>query len=504
MPGTVLMARFYHESNTFVTSLTDRADFEQRYELRGEDIPARLRGTNSEVGGIIDVADEKGVSLIHTIVAEAEPGGPVTESAYEQYANEIVDQVKEQLHEFDGIILPLHGAMVATHLDDGEGALVSRIRSIVGEAMPIVVTIDPNANVSDEMVATADAIIAYETTPHIDTYETGEKGMRLLCSMLTDDVEPVMHVERPPVIPSAVRSTTLEPPLAGIAATARDMEAQSNVLKVNVCQGFWPADIHDMGFAIVSVTDGDEPLARKLSREIARDVWDRREEFVEETLEAEEAVREANELLSEDGDRSGPIVIAEMHDNPGGGKPADGTKLLSAMLSECMGNSGMAIMRDEDAVEACVRAGVGSRVTLNLGGKTEDPAVYGGPICELDGYVKAITDGKYENMGPMRTGEENDLGRTVRLQCGNDTSINVIVSEHRAQPLDAELWRHVGVQPERLDVIGLKSAVHYRADYGRIASEMISVDESPAYEYERLPRNMYPLDDVDEEYYPDW
>jgi microcystin degradation protein MlrC len=440
---------------------------------------------------------------VYSVVARGGAGGPVGRDTYEFYAGRIFDAVEEHGDDVDGVILPQHGAMVAEHLDDADGALVAGVRDRVGEELPIVVTIDPNANVSDRLVDVADAIVAYETTPHVDMGETGRTGMRLLLRTIRGTVDPVMHVERPPVIPSAVKSVSLEPPLADILARARELEEREDVLKVNVCQGFWLADVPHMGFSIVAVADGRPAVARDAARDVSRRVWQRRHDFREETLDAGAAVQRARELVDR-GEADGPVVVAEMHDNPGGGYAADGTKVLRELLDRGVTNAGFAIMRDPEAVAACVRAGVGERLTLDLGGKRGDPAVFGEPLEDVDGYVKAITDGRFENTGPMETGGTNDLGRAVRLECGEDDGVTVVLAENSVQPWDAEAFRHVGVQPERLDVVGLKSAVHYRADYGRFASHLLSVDESPTETYERISRPMFPLDPVDDDEYPDW
>lgn len=72
-------------------------------------------------------------------------------------------------------------------------------------------------------------------------------------------------------------------------------------------------------------------------------------------------------------------------------------------------------MRDPAAVDACAEAGVGERMTLNLGAKTETKFDIGDPIEGIDGYVKALTDGEFVNTGPMETGTENYFGRTALL-----------------------------------------------------------------------------------------
>lgn len=501
MGHTVLLAGFKHESRTFTGETTDRDDFGNRRELYGGEIPDSLRGTNTEIGGIIDIADREDVGLLYTVAASAQPGGPVDRRTYEHYLEHILDAVRDHHGAVDGIVLPLHGAMVAEHLDDGEGPLVERIQDVVDSTVPIVVTIDPNANVSDRLTDAADAIVAYETTPHVDQRETGRTGMWLLVRAMRGEIEPAMHVERPPVVPSAVRSTTLEAPLAELQTRARELESRDELLKVNVCQGFWSADVPHMGFSVVAVADGTPTAARDAARELARRVWDRREEFIEDTPSAEEGVRRAREQVERAGDT--PVVVAEMHDNPGGGSPADGTRVLRELLEQEVTDAALAIMCDPDAVETCVAAGVGERVEVDLGG-SGTPAVYGAPIRGLEGYVKSVTDGRYRFTGPMFTGTEAKLGRAVRLQCGPDDGIEVVLSENRVQCYDGEAFRHVGISPERLDLIAVKSAVHYRAFYGTIADEMISIDESPTPEYERISRPRYPLDPMDDDDYPDW
>lgn len=504
MAETVFLASFKHESQTFTDELTDREDFKDRLELFGDEIPATLEGTNSEVGGIIDIAQEAGVDLVFSVATSGGAGPPVSKETYEYYTDYITETLSDVADRINGVILPLHGAMVPEHLDDGEGPLVERVREIVGESIPIVVTIDPNANVSDELVKYADAIVAYEETPHIDMGETGRRGMRLLVRAMNGEIEPVMHIERPPVIPSAVKSTTLEPPMTAIHALAREFESRDDVLKANVCQGFWSADIPHMGFSIVSVADGRAATARDVARELAELVWDRREAFVEETVTVEAGVALAKKhLASMEGD-TGPVVIAEMHDNPGGGAPADGTKLLRELIDQGVTNTAFAIMCDPDVVSRCIDHGVGERLSVDLGGRSEDETVESEPIEALDGYVKVITDGRYVNTGPMLRGAENSLGRAVRLRCGTDDGIDVIVTENRVQPWDAEVFRHVGIIPERLDIIAVKSAVHYRTDFGPMASEIVSIDESPSRTFERISRPKYPLDSMDANDYPDW
>jgi len=506
---TVLVGSFSHETNTFSGMVADRAAFRERGEYVGPEVTEQFRGTDTAVGGVIDVAEREGVDLIQTVAASATPSDVVTEAAYEFYAGEILDGAREHADDLDGVILPLHGAMIPEGMDDGEGPLVSRLRDVVGDDVPVVVTLDLHGNITDELVAEADALVAYEEYPHVDMGETGRRGMRLLLDVLGGEVDPVMHVERPPNLIYGPNQNTFAGPMAEVMARARELEARDGVLRVNVFPGFNHGDVPSMGVSVPVVADGDPGAARDASREIARLIWAKREAFVTDFPGPEEAVAEATALAADLGEGDGPVVLADTGDNPGGGGATDTTPVLRALLDQGVTDAGFAIVRDPEAVEACVEAGVGERVAVDVGGKA-DPD-HGDPIEDLDGRVTAITDGEFPNTGPMGTGRENHLGRTVLLRCGRDDGVRLILAENRVQPRDAEIWRHVGVQPERLDVLAVKSTNHYRADYGPMASEVIPIDSPGAYaidprrfEYDRIPRPKYPIDEMDDDDYPDW
>ena len=506
---TVLVGGFSHETNTFAKGTTGRPLFQEREEYFGEEIPEKLRGTNTQIGGVIDVAEDEGVDLQFTVAASATPSGVVAADAYEFYTEQILDPLEEHAADLDGVMLCLHGAMVPEGMDDGEGPLIARAREIVGEDVPISVTLDLHGNITDEMVEEADALVAYESYPHVDTGDTGRNGMRTLVRTMRGEIDPVMHIERPPVLAMGPKQNTREGPMAEVMAKAREYEGRDDVVKVNVFPAFHQSDIPSMGWSIPVVADGDEGTAREVSRELSEHVWDRREDFVGDYPEPAEAVAEARRLAADLDEDDGFVLMADVGDNPGGGGATDGTTVLREMLDQGLTNAGFAIIRDPEVVGQCVEAGVGERVTVDLGGKTDD--LHGDPIEDLELYVKTITDGEFVNTGPMGTGSENHLGRAVQVRCGHEDGVTVLITENRMQPLDAEIWRHMGVQPERLDVLVVKSTNHYRADYEPMCSTNIPIN-SPGlvamdprkFEYTRIPRPQFPIDEMDDDDYPDW
>lgn len=511
MNETVLTGEFAHETNSFVRELTKRSDFQERREYFGKDVPTQMSGTGTSIGGIIDSAADTEIDLLHTVSAFATPSGVVSEDAYLFYQSLILDELRDNVNEVDGVVLALHGAMVTEAAPDGEGPLLSAVRSIVGPDIPVVATLDLHANVTEEMVEAADALVAYEEYPHLDKAETGVKAFDILVRAMRGEVEPTSHFERPPTIIFQPKAHTTHGPITKVMERAREHEQRDSVLKANVLPGFYHADIPEMGVTTPVVTDSDPELAREVSQDLAELVWENREEFIGEYPKPAEAVAQAKRVIGDiDGD-DGPVVMAEFGSNPGGGGASNGTTVLREMLDQGAENAGWAIMYDPEAVDECLEAGVGNRVTTTIGGKSDDR--HGDPIEDVDGYVKAITDGRYVNTGTSHSGQgiQNDIGTTVRFQCGRDDSVTVVLSRTRASAFDAEIWRHVGQPPERLSMICIPSLIAFLGDYEPMSSEVILIDTpgtsavNPArFEYSRIPRPIFPLDDLEDHAYPDW
>jgi microcystin degradation protein MlrC len=288
------------------------------------------------------------------------------------------------------------------------------------------------------------------------------------------------------------RQCTLIAPMTEIIELAHEAEERPDVLNVTVSGGFPFADITDCGASVAVTTDGDEELAEEVAREIAQAMWDRRDDFKLQLTPVEDAIEHALET------GEGPVVLADGSDNPCGGAPCDGTVMLREIIEADVPRSTVAIIVDPEAVADAVDAGVGSEVTLEVGGKTDDRH---GPPLELTGYVRLISDGRYANRGPMYTGVESDMGRTVVFVVGE---VEVVLTEQRIQPYDCQALRSVGIEPRERLLIGLKSAVHFRADYGPIAAAIFDLDTPGVHnpdvtllDFEHVRRPIWPLDDFE-------
>ena len=156
--------------------------------------------------------------------------------------------------------------------------------------------------------------------------------------------------------------------------------------------------------------------------------------------------------------------MADTQDNPGGGGHGDTTELLSELVRQQAKGAVVCLINDAESVAACVAAGVGATVRLSLGGKSD------GMPFTCSATVERLTDGVFTLTGPMGAGNPGNLGPTALL---NIDGVRVMVASRKMQALDQAILRHVGIEPADCSIIALKSSVHFRADFGPIAEQVI-------------------------------
>jgi microcystin degradation protein MlrC len=489
----IAVAGFSHETNTFASAKTDLAEFRANGIFEREEL-ATLSGTNSVIGGIADAIDaDAEVEMIPIVAMSAIPGGLVTTEAAEWF----MDRVEPVLHDQrpDAVVLDLHGAMVTERSDDGDGEILARVRAIVGDEVPVISVLDLHANVGPEMLSNATVLIPYDTYPHVDNAERGAEAVRLAKAAVIGEVRPVMaHRKIPMLLPGPKQFSGVEP-TASIMERVHQLEEEDRVLTVGVCFAFPFADCPFPGMTVTVVTDGDPNLAESLAEELKNEIWSRREEFRPTVMSVEEAIHAAME-------EKGPVVLADLGDNPGGGSAADGTALLWGLLDLGAPNAAMAVFADREAVDAAFAAGVGATIDIMLGGKTDQLHGYPIPVVAT---VVSLSGGEFVYAGPMERGKKGYLGKTAVLACqgryGN--VIEVVVSYRRVQALDVNVFRSQGIDPADKRIVAVKSAVHFRGSFGPIARRIIEVDTPgltaisfERFPYERLPRPIWPLDSI--------
>ena len=476
-----------HETNTFSPVPTTMGHFEQGSYYTGPAVLDAFAGTSTITGGFIDGADDLGVELVPLLWTFATPSGVVEQAAYDQLKARFM-QLLQEAGPLDGVCLDLHGAMVSEAHEDAEGDLLASMRRAVGP-IPLISTLDLHANITARMAAQVEALVGFDTYPHVDCYERGLEAIKLMHAQVEGRIRPIQAYRQLPLLTAPPTQCTMHGPMLRVLEKLHDIESRPAVATTTVSMGFPFADIRDAGVSVLVTTDGDRDRAEAYADELAAFIWDMRRDFEGELVAIEEAIERARNAKGQ------PIVLAEGADNPGGGGPCDGTHILRALIEADFEGAVVAVIADPESVEQAIAAGVGREVDLQVGGKTI--ALHGAPVA-VRGYVKALADGRFVLRGPMGRGKSGSMGRTAVVVVGG---IEIVLTEERVQPFDAEVLRCVGITPEQCKLIALKSAVHFRADYTPIAHEILEVDtpgvHSPnlfSYDYKKLRRPIFPLD----------
>jgi microcystin degradation protein MlrC len=490
----VLFAGFAHETNTFAPRTTGESEFRASGWYEGDEI-LRLKSTNTGAGGVLTEAQNMpDVTILPIIATTATPGGLVEDQVFELVVGTIERAVTRERP--DAIVLDLHGAMVTESEIDGDGAILRRVREAAGPDIPVVAELDLHANVGPEMVEHSTALIPYDTYPHVDNAERGAEALRLAVRSASGEVRPTMASYRIPMSPAGPKQFSGVEPTRSIMARAHGIETDPRVLTAGVCFAFPWADCPFAGMTVTVVTDGDAELATALASELGNFIWDQRERFRPSALTVEEAVHAAME------EQNGPVVLADLGDNPGGGSAADGTALLWGLLDLGAPDAAFALIADPQVVQQAVDVGAGGRLETELGGKTDD--LHGYPI-PVKAEVVRLTDGGFEYDGPMLRGVPGSLGRTAVLRCDGryGNHVDVIVCERRCQALDTAIFRSQGIEPSEKRILGVKSAVHFRGSFSPIASRILEVDtpgltsiDFSRFPYQQMARPLWPLDDI--------
>lgn len=484
----IAIAGILHESNTFAPSPTTLQSFADVAIARGDEIRRVWGEAHHEIGGFIEGTEKAGAQTALTLGAAATPSGPLTRETFESLAGELIDRVLDAKP--DGVLLALHGAMVAEHVRDADGETITRLRHALGPDTPIVLTLDLHANVSRRMTDAANATIAYRTYPHVRQRDRGLEAAALLVATVRGDIRPLTVLRKPPLVHNIVKQQTAKGPGAEILAQLDVTAGVDGILSASYAPGFYYADVEEMGPAIIVVADDDEDLATREADRLADLVWERRADLTADLPDPESAVSGA---LSAN---LGPVCLLDCGDNIGGGSPGDSTILFHEVVRQG-GSGALVILYDPEAVRACELAGINGAVSLRAGGKTD--RLHGAPV-NISGVVERLSDGHYVETEPRHGGKRfGNQGPTavVRTDDGN----RVVLTTLREAPMSLQQILSLDIDPLAYRLIVVKGTVAPRAAYEPIASEMVAVDTpgvtaaSPfQFAYTHRSKPLYPLD----------
>ena len=488
---TIICGQFKQESNRYSPGISDKKAYQEREYLWGEnEVKAHFVNTKTELGAFFDGLEPyEECQLIPVMALNASPGPVTAQSVWEQVAQEMLEAIDAQ-SQVDGVLLALHGAMVTEEMEDGEGQLLQQLRKRLGPDVPIVATLDLHANITTCMIENATALVSCDYYPHTDFYDIGLRAAKILWQAVTGEAKPVMAWHKMNMLfPSVI---TDRGPIVPLLKKTQSLWETGQLMSASICHGFFRSDIYELGAAVLTVADGNVQLAQSCADEIAEDIWSVKEDLMRKFFSPEEAIKLAMEA------ETGPIVLADVADNPGGGATMDSVVLMSRLLEMGATDVAIAAICDPQVVQQAKQAGVGATIQVELGGK-QAPKVTGGPVC-CTAVVENLVDGRFHNEGPMFHGLLMNYGDTALLQVNG---LQVIVCSNHAQPYDMGIFYHCGIDPAEKKILAVKSAVHFRAHYKTIAKQILDV-ETPALACMRpqmLPmehcrRPIYPLDDL--------
>ena len=497
------VAGLSHETNTFAAEQNDSLGCASVQEGEGLLANAHPRGF---VGGFIEGVRGSGVELVPTVSIGFAHGGLVHAKLYKHCRDLIVEKLRGA-QPLDGVYFALHGAMVAeAPYTDAEGCLVREVQRALGD-IPMVATYDFHAIMTDEEVASV-VPFANNTNPHIDGYERGLEAAGCMLRMLSGEIAPVTRRVFVPIIgPNIGQSTWSQIPeeelgllLYDLNLRRQELEKTPGIIDITILGGYGYADTPDTGMSIVATADGDAELAERMARQLAGELWARREQLttVRPVYRIDDGVKEAMSHQRK------PVLLVDLGDDPGSACPADSPAVLESLLR--LGARDCAVtIRDPDVVEAGMRAGVGASLSMPVGA-TADRRFY--QPLEVSGRVRLIDDGSYMILGPTHGGwgrevspeafREANVGPRVVLRLGD--RIDVIFSRRRTGK-DRDFFKSAGIILEEKQIIAVKSNQAHRASFDPVVASTIELDspgvstvnyESLPFRY--LPRPIWPMD----------
>jgi microcystin degradation protein MlrC len=482
----IVIAMMMHETNTFSPVPTPLASFRP---LADEAAIAEFKDTNTQLGGFLDVARRMGAEIAVPFAGGAHPSGYVEKRAYEDMCDAIVGGIRGGC---DAAFLALHGAMVAEHVDDGEGELLRRIRA-VAPRLPIAVGLDFHTQMTAAMIDNATVVTGYCTYPHIDMGETAQRAGRTLIRAMNGEVKPAMVWGFRPMLTSTLEHTPSRQPMKDVMAMAMEAERSGAVLNASVFGGFPQSDIPHLSLSAVVVCDGRTDQGKTLLDRMLAMAWERRADFLYHGAPLASQIAHARTL------GEGPIVLVDHGDNTASGGTQDVMSVVAEVMKQGLDDVVAGPICDPTAVARIVSAGTAASVSLDLGGRIDMPQLnLEGTPLPVSGKIARITDGEFTVTGPMATGTRVRMGRTAVLDTG---AMQIVISERRAEPFDLGVFTHAGIDPRRKRYVLIKSRQHFRAGFEPIARHIVLCDgdgvtssDLTLFDYRKRRRPLYPFE----------
>ncbi|MDJ0656746.1 MAG: M81 family metallopeptidase [Xanthomonadales bacterium] len=470
MNGALFYASLSTETNSFSDIPVTYADYTVDMR-RGDDVVHDSAGKvrpGAEL--LLEFAADRSMELVTSLSASADPGAPTLDSAYARLRDEIL----EDLGSTPGVravFLGLHGAMMAQSCFDCEGDLLRRVREIVGPGIPIAAVLDPHAHLTDAMVTAADILVFMKEYPHTDGADRTREALAVTGELLDQELtlsSAVINCELLGFFP------TNRSPMREFVDAMVQKETHPEVVSISFIHGFPWGDTPDVGSRVLVYTRDNPVLAQRLGESVRDEIWSIRDQTMFDTLTIEQALDRV------DASGEGPRVFGDIADNPGGGAPGDSTFILAALVQRRLAKVVVGCLFDPDSVRQCHAAGVGSEVSLSVGGKLGE---FSGQPVAATGVVKGLGRSVMMNVADAA---EFPMGDTAWVQIDG---IDLVLISTRTQTYAPHAFTHLGLELEDKAAIFVKSTNHFQAFFADLASEVGYVNTPGAIDFDlaRIP-----------------
>ncbi len=457
----IFVAAMATETNTFSPIVIDRLAFEASFYAAPGAHPSTATLCTAPIPVGRKVCAEQGWTLIEGSASWADPAGLVSGAAHVGLRDEILTQLKAAMP-VDAVVLGLHGAMVAQGCIDPEGDLLARVRDIVGPDVLVCAELDPHSHLTAKRVAAADFFVAFKEFPHTDFVDRAVDLWALVVDTLEGRIKPVMSTYDCRMID--VFPTSREPMRSFVDRMFALEKADAKVLSVSAIHGFMAGDVPEMGTKMIVITDDAAAHGEATAERLGQELFANRGKHLMPSMDEHAAVRAA--IASKDG----PVVLADMWDNPGGGTAGDATVVLKELIAQAATGVAVGTIWDPIAVQLCMAAGEGAVMPLRFGAKSAP--LTGDPV---DAMIKVVT---LSETAEMVFGESVvPFGPAARIALldgdGKEIGIDVILNTVRAQSYDPSLFTAMGIDPLAQKILVIKSTNHFYAAFAPIASEIL-------------------------------
>ncbi len=474
------------ETNTFAPLPTGTRSFEENYLARGGDHHEPVNMFAVPLMVWRKRAEERGWQVAESLCTFAQPSGTTVRATHEAFRDEIIADLEAAMP-VDGVLLSLHGAMVADGYDDCEGDLVRAIREVVGPDVPVGVEFDLHCHISRQFAEDVTALVIFKEYPHIDFEARAEELFAIIADTLDGKVEPHMAVHDCRMI--GIYHTTRDP-MKAFVARMQALEGRDGVLSVSLGHCFPWGDVAELGARVVVVTDGRPDYGASLAAQLAGELWEMRDAVIPEALGIDAAIDRAVAAPA------GPVVLADMADNPGGGAACDSTFIARRLLERGIGGAAIGCIWDPVAASIALAAGVGATLDLRIGGKIGPGS--GDPLDVRATVTGVCPDCNVEHLG----GSMRPMGDSVNVRVATEGGgLDIVLISIRNQTVTPSIFAKVGIDAMARKILVVKSMQHFHAGFAPIATEIIYVAapgtlgwDFAAVPYTKVARPVWPID----------